>query len=118
MSEYVYRKDQELPAIAIEWADRLGAPVAFASGYTFTAKIALATAPSTVLVSKTTGITGADTFPNLTVDFSTTDFSALTAAVKGTEYVVHLYARRTADTKDRVFRPAAPVTFTLYPAPA
>ena len=115
---YAYRKDQELPALTVAWSDANGNLIDFSSGYTFTVKIALASAPSAVLVSKTTGITGAATSPNITVDWSTTDWSTLTAAANGTLYVAHLYARRTSDTKDRVFRPGDPITFRLYPAPA
>lgn len=115
---YIYRADQELPAIAVAWSDRDGTLIDFSTGWTFTAKIALATNPTVVLATKTTGITGAATSPNVTIDFSTSDFSALTAAAAGTLYVVHLYARRTADSKDRVFRPSAPVQFQLLPAPA
>jgi hypothetical protein len=51
------------------------------------------------------------------IDWSTTDWSGLEAAVNGTFYVVHVAARRTADTKDRYFRPASPITLTLKAAP-
>lgn len=112
-----YRKDQELPGLAVEWYDGVtGALVDFSTGYTFTAKVCARSAPAVVLVSKTTGITGAATAPNLVVDWSTSDFSTLDA--NPTDYVVHLYARRTADTKDRVFRPGNPIVFKLHPAPA
>lgn len=115
---YAYRKDQELPALTVSWLDADGAVIDFSTGWTFTVKIALASAPTAVLVTKTTGITGAATAPNVTIDWSTTDWSTLTATANGTAYVAHLYARRTADSKDRVFRPADPITFRLYAAPA
>ena len=68
---WAYRKDQEAPALTLTWKDYTGAVRDFSSGYTFTAKVALATAPTTIVLSKTTGITGAATAPNITVDWST-----------------------------------------------
>lgn len=115
---WAYRKDQEAPALTLTWKDYTGAVRDFSSGYTFTAKVALATAPTTIVLSKTTGITGAATAPNITVDWSTSDFSGLTADAAGTAYVVHLYARRTVDSKDAVFRPDSLPQFTLYAAAA
>lgn len=115
---YSYRADQELPAIPLTWRDSDNEIIDFSTGWTFTVKTCNASAPSTVLATKTTGITGTATAPNLTIDWSTTDFSALTAGAAGTVYVAHVYARRTADNKDRVFSPAKPISFTLLPAPA
>lgn len=43
---------------------------------------------------------------------------SLTAAANGTRYVAHVYARRTVDSKDRVFNPGQPLSFVLLPAPA
>ena len=112
--------DQELPSLSLAWTDATGALIDFSSGWTFTVKLSRTTAPATTLYVKTSGITGSNgsTGSNLVIDWSTTDWSTLTAATNGTLYVAHLYARRTADTKDRVFRPADPITFRLYPAPA
>ena len=62
------------------------------------------------------GITGADTFPNVTIEFVTADFTSLTATDAGTEYTIHLYARRNSDSKDSVF--PGTITFTLKTAPA
>lgn len=113
-----YRADQELPALALSWLDRDRNVIDFSTGWTFTVKIAARTAPSTVLATKTTGITGSATSPNVTIDWSTSDFAALTPDATGTTYVVHVYARRNSDSKDRVFNPSSPVQITLYPAPA
>lgn len=118
MTPYAYRKDQELPNVTLEWRDANGSLIDFSTGWTFTVKLALASAPSAVLVTKTTGITGAATSPNLLIDWSTTDWSTLTAAATGTTYVAHVYARRNSDSKDRVFRPDDPVLLRLLPAPA
>lgn len=111
---YEYLADQELPAIPVEWRDGTGALIDFSTGWTFTAKVCAATTPTTIALSKTNGITGAATSPNVLIDWTTTDFSALTPGA----HIVQLYARRTSDSKDRVFRPAKPITFLLLAAPA
>ena len=114
---YAYRTDQELPAIPLRWTDADNVLIDYSTGWTFTAKIANANTPTTIAATKTTGITGAATSPNVTIDWSTTDFAALTATDNGTIYVVHVYARRTSDSKDRVFSPSKPIMFTLLTAP-
>lgn len=113
-----YRKDQELPALGLEWRDGTGALIDFSSGWTFTVMVATSAAPNTAVLTKTTGITGAATSPNVVIDWATSDFSGLTPSATGAEHVVHVTARRTADSKDRVFRPSDPVTIALYTAPA
>lgn len=113
---YNYRVGQELPAMSFAWSDGAGALIDFSTGWTFTAKVCAATAPTTTLLTKSSGITGAATSPNVTVDWSTTDFADLTAAANGTPYVVHLTATRTADNKQRVFNPGQLPKFTLHPA--
>lgn len=115
MTDLRYYSDQELPALAVEWRDRDDTVIDFSSGWTFTAKVCATATPNTVALSKTTGITGASTSPNVTIDFATTDFSGLTASTAGTRYVVRLYARRTADSKDRVF--GGDLSFLLLTAP-
>lgn len=110
----VYRADQELPGDAIVWRDRDNNLIDFSTGWTFTVKICLY-GTTAVLASKTTGITGAATSPNVTIAWSATDFTALTA---GAMYAYFLYARRTADNLDDVFNPGDPPRFYLAPAPA
>lgn len=113
---FTYHKDQELPSISVLWEAGDGAPMQFATGWTFSLKICLTSAPFTIVATKTAGLTGADVFPNVTIDWATTDFSALTATDAGTQYTCYLYARRTADSKDAVF--PGMITFTLKTAPA
>lgn len=113
---YNYRVGQELPAMSFAWSDGTNTLIDYSTGWTFTAKVCAATASTTTLLTKTTGITGAATSPNVVIDWTATDFAALTAAAAGTKYVVHLTARRTADTKDRVYNPGKLPEFTLYPA--
>jgi len=111
--------DQELPSLSLAWTDDTGALIDFSAGWTFTVKLARSTAPATTLLVKTTGITGSSgsTGSNLVIDWSTTDWAGLEAAVNGSSYVVHVAARRTADSRDRYFRPASPISLTLKAAP-
>lgn len=116
MSTYTYRADQELPAMALEWLDRDGTVIDFSTDYNFTVQLTRKTQPTTVVATKTTGVTGAATSPNVLIDWSTSDFSGLTAEDNGTTYLVHVTARRTADSKDRVFSPGSPPQLVLKPA--
>ena len=117
---FKYVKGQALPAYAVDWDDGTGTntPVNFSSGYTFTCYVALASAPQTALITKTTNITGAATFPNVTVDWTTSEFSALNPASTGTDYVVVLKATRVSDGKPRYYKPGDPDVMTMFPATA
>lgn len=107
--------DQELPADAIDWLDGpTGATIDFSTGWTFTVKLCSA-GTKTAALTKTSGITGAATLPNVTIDWSTTDFVGITT---GVIYDMYIYARRGVDSKDRVFNPDNPPSFTLAAAPA
>lgn len=113
---YSYRIGQELPSMAFEWLDRDGAVIDFSTGWTFAAKIADADDPGTILATVTTGITGAATSPNVTIDWATDAFDTLVPAEAGSVFVVHLIATRTADSKDREFSPANPPRIFVLPA--
>jgi hypothetical protein len=110
-----YYKDQELPALAFNWYDSTGALIDFSTGWTFTVKLCASATPNVVAFSKPTGVTGTATLPNVVVDWTTTDFATLTA---DTTYNVVVYARRTSDSKDRVFNPGASPQITILTAPA
>lgn len=105
---------QELPSWPIYWRERTtetAAPslIDFSSGWTFTLRIAKQSAPTVAVATKTTGITGASTGPNVTIDWATTD----TATLDPGAYLVTLVARRAADSKDRDFSPGDPIRLTL-----
>lgn len=117
MTVYAYRADQELPSIPLVWKDGNGNLIDYSSGWTFSAKVCAASAPTTTLLTKSSGITGAATSPNVTISWSTSDFTGLTASTQGTAYYVYVYARQTATSKDDVFNPASPLTITLFSAP-
>lgn len=113
---YAYRADQELPSMAFDWLDRDGNTIDFSTGWTFAVKITAATAPGTVLTTKSTGITGAATLPNVVVDWAAGDFTDLAPEAAGTAYIANLVATRTSDGKTRIFAPDNPPHFTLLPA--
>lgn len=81
----------ELPDRAITWTDGNGAVIDF-SGYTFRLAVAFPTP-----VSKTGGITGAATAPNVTVSFTGDETADWPAGI----YDAQLWPKRTADGKDR-----------------
>jgi hypothetical protein len=107
-----YRKDQELPGVSLNWLDGTGATIDFSTGWTFTVKVC-AEGTTTTLVTKTTGITGASTLPNVRIDWSTTDWSTLTA---GAVYDYLVIARRTSDSKDNEFKPGSPLKLQILAA--
>ena len=113
--------DQELPTIPLDWRDRTGTTAAFASGWTATVKVCAASAPTTVVLTKTTGITLADTAPNYDIEFSVAELATLTTALSptaaGVIALAYPYIRRSSDSKDNVF-PGAPIPFRFKLAPA
>lgn len=112
---YSYRSDQELPDMVGTWLDGDGQVIDLSTGWTLTARVAAQADPTRVLLTKT--VVGAADAPNWRIAWDVDELAALPAEQLGTIYVVHLYARRDVDDKDRVFSPAAPPTFMLLPAP-
>ena len=114
--------DQELPAIPIDWQDSAGATLDFSSGWTATVKVCAVSAPSTIILTKTSGITLAATNPNYLIEFTAADLATIVAALspgtRGTAAFMYVYNRRTSDSKDAVFRPGNPITLHVWPAPA
>jgi hypothetical protein len=96
-----YDLTAELPDLAITWKANDGSIINFSTGYTFT--LVLTTRTGSLLLTKTTGITGAATDPNVTVAWAAGEFAALEAG----SHLAKLTARHTASGKDRV------MTFTL-----
>lgn len=109
MAHVTYLAGCELPDTALTWYDSSDNLIDFSAGYTFTAKVG--TPGSTALITKTTGITGAATSPNVTIAWSTAELASLTAQAN---YAIQVIARRTSDSKDRGF----PVAISLTVAPA
>ena len=118
-----WRLDQELRVWPLHWYDddRIN-PAAFATGWTATVKVALESAKHTVLLTKTAGLTLADTFPNYTIAWAAADFTTLGASVgtgaAGTRFVLYAYIRRNSDSLDDLFARGDEPVFRLYPTPA
>jgi hypothetical protein len=87
----------DLPDTRIEWKDGDGNVIDFSSGHTFVLK---AGTPGTAAdMTKSTGITGAATSPNITIAWATSnELNTLAAGV----YSLHLVATRVVDSKQRV----------------
>lgn len=122
-TRYDLRADQELPALALEWKDRAGDVIDFSSGWTATVKVVTAAAPTTVIHTKTSGITLAATSPNYLIDWSASDMSTITAALTFTSTgpvrcLVYAYCKRDSDSKDRLFNPGDLPAMHVWPAPS
>jgi len=97
-----YIKGAEYPNVEITWLDSAGNVINFSAGWTFTVKIGQAGGAATV--TKTTGITGAATAPNVIISWAAGELDTLSA----TTYAMDVIARETATSKDRV--QSAPLT--------
>lgn len=96
MAALEYIQGSDLPDLTITWKDSSQVLIDFSSGYTFNLKIG--NPSSTALITKTTGITGAATDPNVTIAWATSN--ELNTLEPGT-YAAHLKATRASDSKDR-----------------
>ena len=108
LSTYVYATDQELPAVQLEWLDGTGALLDL-SAATFTVKLTSVTTGATAL-TKSSGITGAATSPNVTIAWSSSELNI----TPGT-YRLWCYAR--SGGLDRVFDPDSPPLVKVVTAP-
>jgi len=83
----------ELPDQSLVWKDYLGQVINYSTGWTFTLRLATATT-----TTKSSGITGAATAPNITVTWTAAEWDSVPVG----QWQAQLWARRTADSKDRV----------------
>jgi hypothetical protein len=94
-----YTVGAELPDKPFRWLDGNGNLIPFATTpHTFTLRIGVYTC-GVALFTKTTGITGVDTDPNVTVAFTAGELPG--SLEVGVRYLAQLWARRTSDSKDR-----------------
>lgn len=107
MANASYIQGAELPDLLIAWRDSANNLIDFSSGYTFVLK--LGTPGSAAALTKSTGITGAATSPNVTIVWAVA--AELNTLAPG-HYPAHLVATRTSDSKQRVF----PFGVTVNPA--
>lgn len=94
-----YVAGADLPDLALTLRDSTDAVIDFSSGWTFTLKVAPSGSTSATL-TKTTGITGAASAPNVTIAWSTSgELNSLTPG----RYRAQLTATRGDDSKHRLF---------------
>lgn len=99
-----------LPSLTITWKEN-GQLVLLATGHTFELRVAL---NGTTLLAKTSGISGADIAPNVTIDWATGELANLTP---NKTHSAQLIATRTSDGKPRIF-PFALQMLAAIPAPS
>jgi hypothetical protein len=105
---WIYRADQETPSFAVAWSDRDGNLIDFSTGYTFELKLVHRTT-GTLALTKTSGITGAATSPNIIAAWSSGEL-----AITPGPYRVHITA--TTGGADRMFMPGAEPIITIVAA--
>ena len=117
MSNWIYRADQDTPSYPVTWnewdytvAPPVRQPIDFSNvGYTFEVKLINRADGTTVALTKTAGITGAATSPNITIAWSAGELNIAAAA-----YKLHLTA--TLSGADRMFRPGDEPVITIVAA--
>lgn len=103
-----YIQGADLPDLAITWKDSNGAIIDFSTGSTFVLKVGQPGV--TASLTKSTGIAGASTSPNITIAWAVSgELNTLPAAT----YVADLIATRTSDSKQRVLRFLLPITAAI-----
>lgn len=105
MIDYIVGAD--LPNLAVTWKDSSGNVIDYSSGYTFAAKVGHR---GTTSFTKTTGITGAATSPNVLVQWANTgELNSLAPGI----YVLEIIATETATTKQRKYQTRLNMKATL-----
>lgn len=98
--ELRYRQGALLPSVTIDWYDGPAADAALlalgSGGYTFELKASRGE-NTAALFTKTTGITGGNVSPSVTIDWTAGDLGTLAAG----DYVLTLKATRVSDSKPR-----------------
>jgi hypothetical protein len=97
-----YIQGAELDNLTGSYTDSDGDLYLFASGWTFELKIG--NKGSAALLTKTTGITGADAEPNITVVWAADDLD-----LEAGTYTLQIVANRTSDSRD-LFLPHDTIT--------
>lgn len=105
-----YTAGADLPDGGVEWKDSAGTLINFSTGYTF--EVRVGTAGSAAAFVKSTGITGAATAPNITIQWATTgELNSIAAGV----YDLQIIATRTSDSRARILNDAIQVLPAILP---
>lgn len=93
---YTVVQGSDLPDYSRPWLASDGSVIDFSSGYTFQVKVG--NPGSAAAFTKTTGITGAATSPNITIAWATSgELNTLTPGA----HTLQVKATRTSDSKER-----------------
>lgn len=98
MAEYV-TSHASLAALSLEWLAADGSVIDFASGWVFTVTIGRG---GEAVVTKTSGITGAATSPNIVVTWGPRELAALGAG----EYSIQIVALNVSTGRERIYTEA------------
>jgi hypothetical protein len=109
MADFVYMTTQEYPSIQLTWKNSNDQIIDFSSGYEWTVMLARG---GEVALAKTTGVQGAGTAPNVTINWSEGELD-----VEEGTYDLIVIAVDGA-LKSRVFRPGKPPQVQIVPTPA
>lgn len=94
-----YAQGSDLPDLGLVWKDTAGNLINFSDGWTFEAKVGRL--GEAAQFSKSAGITGAATSPNVLIEWATT--GELNTLSPGT-YTLQLAATRTDDGRTRLYQ--------------
>lgn len=94
-----YIQGAELPDRTFDWKDYEGSLIDFSANWSFSLKVA--NQSKTTQFTKTTGITGSATSPNITIAWATSgELNSLTPG----RYIGYLSATRVSDSKNRTLQ--------------
>jgi len=122
--QYHYRSGQELDEVLINWPqrDNDGSTSAKPLSTSYSAHSVVVQHPTTgaTILTKTSGLTVADTYPNLIITWSAADMSTIRTAIGtvstwGDACPLLITARRTADSLDATFSPKDLPTIEILP---
>lgn len=91
-----YRQGADLPSPAVTWTDDLDGLIDFSSGWSFTLKVGFPGRDA--VLTKTAGITGASTDPNVTISWSPDELGPVTPGA----WPAELHAHNSSTNKDRI----------------
>jgi len=112
MTSRKYYADAELPSLPYHWFDGAGNIINFAAGWTFHLEF-LTKRSERLIYTKSAGITGAATLPNVTVNWASGELASIPPDV----YKTRLTATRVADGFGRIFMKDSLPEIHILPIP-
>lgn len=108
MMVYAYRANAELPTFNCAWHDSSGKIIDFSTGHTFEVKL-VSKKDGTVVLTKSSGILGFNTNPNVVITWSVGDLNKPTG-------LYYLRLKATNIMGDRYFSPNDEPIIRILPA--